>query len=272
MVTLDAIAFFCSTLFLLLPSAIKADFGDYVDPTFNCPAMTTCRQVCVATVADCPATMQCSGNETLCADGVCAPFCTGNEVSPCAFACAPVACAKVVDSLDNCTTLYGDLIDAEAACGAEETAVEVSLWTFKEGGFVFLYAWISAATVLVLSWCAYNQRIAPVEGSTQSLELSFSINADKNASKGYQTGYKMHPVGLFINLITMLTVLGIQGLLIYLTIQYYIQQELITGLTGSFEDEGQVLIAFQLTWRKSFLYYLVRLLRSVCDLSHSCFQ
>jgi hypothetical protein len=167
--------------------------------------------------------------------------------------------------------LYGDLIAAEEACGAEETAVEMSLWTFKEGGFVFLYAWISAATVLVLSWCAYNQRIAPVEGSTQSLELSFSSNADKNASKGYQTGYKMYPVGLCINFITMSTILGIQGLLIYLTIQYYIQQELITGLTGSFEDDVQVLHAFELTWRKSFLYF-ERLLRSVCDLSHSCFQ
>lgn len=251
MVHINAIAF-CSALLFLSPSAVKADFGDYVDPTFNCPAMTTCRQVCVADVTDCPAAMQCGENEMLCADGVCAPFCTGNEVTPCEFACAPVACPKVVDSLDNCTTLYSDLLAAEAACGAEETAVEVSLWDFNEGGFVFIYTWISVATVLVIGWCAFNQRLAPVEGSTQALELSFSNSADKNASKGYQTGYKLNPVGLFINLITIATILGIQGLLIYLTVQYYVQQELITGVELDFEDEVQVLIAFELTWRKLF--------------------
>lgn len=251
MVSIHALAF-CSTLLLLSPSAIKADFGDYVDPTFNCPAMTTCRQVCVAEVSDCPSTMQCSDNLTLCADGVCAPFCTGEEVSPCAFNCAPVACPKVIDNMDNCSALYGPLLSAEAACGEEETAVEIKLWSFTEAGFVFLYVWISVATVLVLGWCAFNQRYAPVEGSTQSLELSFSNSGDKNASKGYQTGYKMHPVGLFVNVITMSTLLGIQGLLIYLTVQYYIQQELFTGVPGIFQDEVQVLVAFEITWRKSF--------------------
>jgi hypothetical protein len=36
-------------------------FGDYVDPTFSCPAMVTCNIVCVANVTDCPADAQCPG-------------------------------------------------------------------------------------------------------------------------------------------------------------------------------------------------------------------
>ena len=46
-------------------------FGDYVDPTFQCPATTTCRVVCVAAAEDCPQDSQCpdDGNEyELCSD------------------------------------------------------------------------------------------------------------------------------------------------------------------------------------------------------------
>ncbi len=240
-----------AVLFLRSDSFVNGDFGDYVDPTFNCPATTTCKQVCVVSVNDCPPSMQCSDNETLCEDGTCGPFCTGNEVSPCEFKCAPIACQKVIDTLDNCNELYGDLVAAEATCGAEETATETALWGFNEAGFLFIYIWISMSTLLLLAWCAYNQRIAPVEGSTQSLELNFSISAEKNVSQGYQTGYKIHPIGMFVNVIIFVTLFGIQGLLAFLTIQYYIQQELIIGLNGIFEDEAQVLIAFILTWSKS---------------------
>lgn len=56
------------------------------------------------------------------------------------------------------------------------------------------------------------------------------------------------PIGTFINFITLVTLIGIQGLLAWLTIQYYIQVESITGLNGRFEDEVQVLIAFEITW------------------------
>jgi len=235
-------------------SVTKADYGDYVDPTFNCPAMTTCRQVCVATASDCPASMQCSGNETLCADGICAPFCTGNEVSPCEYKCAPFACPKVIDTTNNCTALYGDYYAAETACGEEETATETKLWGFNEPGFIFIYSWISGVTLLMLAWCAYNQRIAPVEGSTQSLELSFSTEGEKNLSRGYQTGYRFDLVGMFANIVTVATLVGIQVLLAFLTIQYYVQQELITGMNLVFEDEVQVLVAFELTWVIGFMW------------------
>jgi hypothetical protein len=243
--------FLISALLLLGSASVaEADFDDYVDPTFGCPATTTCSQVCVANVIDCPPEMLCGANETLCADGNCASTCSGNEESPCAFECAPVACQKVIDTYNECSEKYGSFIEAETACGEEEIAEATHLWDFTEPGFVFFYTWICAATFLLLAWCAFNQRMAPVEGSTQSLELSFTTSGAKNASKGYQTGYQLHPIGVFINFITVVTLLGIQGLLMWLTIQYYINQELIIGLNGVFDDEVQVLIAFEITWGK----------------------
>ena len=232
-------------------STIHGNFGDYADPTFECPAKTTCQQVCVANVTDCPTEMLCSNGEMLCADGTCAPFCTGNEISPCQFSCASVACNKVIDFFNLCQEKYDPLYKAEAACGAAEVAQAVHLWTFKEAGFLFFYIWICAATVLLVTWCAYNQRMAPVEGSTQSLELSFSTKADKTSSQGWQTGYQVHPIGAFVNFITVVTLLGIQVLLAWLTIQYYIQQGLITDLHGVFDDQVQVLIIFEITWGTS---------------------
>lgn len=38
-------------------------FGDYVDPTYSCPATTTCPVVCVAAVEDCPEDVVCPGDE-----------------------------------------------------------------------------------------------------------------------------------------------------------------------------------------------------------------
>jgi hypothetical protein len=32
---------------------VSADWGDYADLTFQCPALTTCQRVCVANVTDC---------------------------------------------------------------------------------------------------------------------------------------------------------------------------------------------------------------------------
>lgn len=36
-------------------------FGDYVDPSFSCPATTTCANVCVASINDCPEDALCPG-------------------------------------------------------------------------------------------------------------------------------------------------------------------------------------------------------------------
>jgi hypothetical protein len=136
---------------------VEADFGGYVDPTFNCPATTTCPQVCVATVDDCPLQMLCSGNLTLCADGSCQPGCDDADASsPCEFECAPVACAMVVDLYSNCQELYAPFYDAEASCGEEETLETTTLLQFNEPAYIVAYAWVGGISVLILLWCAFK--------------------------------------------------------------------------------------------------------------------
>jgi hypothetical protein len=241
-------------LWAALPSfllAVQADFGDYVDPTFNCPATTTCSQVCVDDVNSCPLEMLCVVGEQLCADGSCASACTGNEVSPCEFKCAPIACVKVIDTLDSCATKYGALYDFETQCGALENESETHRWDFTAPAFSFVYSWIILSTVFVLTWCTYNQRIAPVEGSTTSLDLDFSNAGDKITSIGYQTGYRATPVGNFIYFMTMSTLLGFQASLAFLSVDYYVQETRVAGGKGMIvEDEYQVLLFFEAVWCK----------------------
>lgn len=143
---------------LLLAYTVNADFGDYVDPSFNCPATTTCPQVCVANVTDCPSEMLCDNGETLCADGSCAAVaCDDSSLeSPCEFECAPVACRKTVALYDACFDLYGSLYDAETVCGEEETAATTNLFQFNEPGYTAVYTWVSCFTFLIIAWCAYK--------------------------------------------------------------------------------------------------------------------
>ena len=231
---------------------IKADFGDYADPSFNCPATTTCPQVCVANVSDCPIEMLCNGTETLCADGTCSENCDPNAATPCAYNCAPIACAKnVIDYFDRCEQVYKPYYDYEAQCGAAEVAAATTLLTFKEPAFLFFYCWISIVSVLVVAWCFYNQRFDPVSGSTQPLQVD-SVNAERqgDVTEGWQTGYKIHPVGLFIHFLTLVTLWGFQVLLAWLTVQYYIENGSITSpfFHQQFDDDQQCLKTFEITW------------------------
>lgn len=151
--------FSTSLLFWLttFTEVVKADFGDTVDPTFSCPALTTCAQVCVATIEDCPPEMACPNwNETLCADGSCATVCDDTLETVCEYECAPIACNRIDDSYDQCQEKYGPLYDAETICGEEESAYEMSLVEFNEPAYVFGYAWVSGVTFLILAWCAYK--------------------------------------------------------------------------------------------------------------------
>ena len=259
---------------------VQADWGDYADHSFQCPALTTCQRVCVANVTDCPPEMMCNGTMTLCDDGTCQPFCPEGLESPCPYNCAKVACAKIMDYYDNCTAQYGSLYDAEAECGAIETEETTTTFTFTEPPFIFCYAWLGGVTVCVMVWAAYNQRIAPVHPeSTLPLLVSAAderaqkqtqkdvdntgggeTNADGNAEEAfdsgnsYQTGYTTHPVGWFLAGCVVITLLGIQVLLGWLTVQYYVQQGAIAKLTKVFQDEVQVLLAFEIVWSTYCVY------------------
>ena len=253
-----------------LGSFVTADFGDTYDETFDCPAFTTCKQVCVPTIADCPTEMLCDvPGETLCPDGTCSddPTCLGHEETPCWYACAPVACRKVDNDHDTCLSKYQNLYDAEAACGEAEYVEETFLYTYTEPGFIFFYVWFGTIPLLIIAWCAYNQRFSPVPGSTQELHLDLVEESDESNGKpkpsqatsnriAWQTGYKRHPIGMVLHLFTILTILTIFALLMWLILQYYVQQEAIawSWTTMRFEDETQVLLCFILVWMYGIIF------------------
>ena len=227
-----------------LVAVVNADFGDFVDPTFECPALTTCARVCVSNLSECPSEMLCGGNDTPCADGSCAAVCDAGLETPCASECASVACNKVVDNLDACQTKYASYYDFEATCTVEESAI--ALYSWNEPTFVFLYCWISVVTALILAWCYFNQKLLPITDSTVPLE-------DDDIPKT-QTGYKNTVVGGIVYALTALTLLGFQILLATTTILYYVQQEAITRWKPIFQDEQQVLMAFEITWMVGFFW------------------
>jgi hypothetical protein len=292
---------------------VRADWGDYADHSFQCPALTTCQRVCVANVTDCPPEMTCNGTATLCPDGSCstAGLCGEDTgTSPCEHACAPVACAKVIDYYDTCLSKYGTYYDNETACAEEEQAATTNLYTFTEPQFVGLYCYFSAVTAAVVLWCAFNQRFFPrlpqstkplqvsapqqqeqeeggkkVAGKSQKILLEHDSlalptlsahggessdtvrlssggragDADprfndeeqkeiESPSASFQTGYRLHPLGLLLWVAVLVTIVGIQALLAYLTIMYYVQQDAITRIPKAFEDEVQVLLAFEYLW------------------------
>jgi hypothetical protein len=256
----DSVLATVAMIMMMSARPVAADFGDYVDLSFNCPAFITCKAVCVANATDCPPEMRCEGlTEQLCLDGTCAESCEGIEEGPCAFDCAPVACAKVVnDFYDSCFERFGAFYDNETACGEAEVD-DSKLLTYTEHAFIFYYVWYSVCPLVLFIWCAYNQRISPVSGSCQKLDLEVDGSSERkkdNARIAWQTGYKTHPIGFFVSILTYLTIFAVYSMLCWLIIQYYIQQEAITWsfVSGKFESEYQVLLCFITLWFVGFFW------------------
>jgi hypothetical protein len=154
----------------------------------------------------------------------------------------PVTCAKVVDLFDACLERFQDFYDSYAAC-LEAEVEEISLLSFTGPYFLVCYLFISITTALTIAWGLFNEKLFPVKDSTLSLQGSGSKEATWT-----QTGYKEHIVGSFIYWMVMITMVGIQFLLLTLTIFYYMQQEAVTKWAPVFKDEVQVLKAFIITW------------------------
>ena len=134
-------------------SVCMAGFGDYVDPTFNCPASTTCPVVCVSSYADCPEQMRCPDGQQLCPDGSCDEFCSPNLISPCEHDCALVACAKIIATFDSCMTdfapWYGSGCSDDSKPGDESDGYDPS-WT--DPGFMLVYLWVVANSLGIFAW------------------------------------------------------------------------------------------------------------------------
>ena len=158
---------------------VSAGFGDYADLSFECPAKTTCDQVCVAKKEDCPIEMQCNEPEMLCKDGSCAIFCEHDNIeyedllvdedtgvavgaNPCELnGCAPVACAKIVTTLDECLTKYASYYEYAKTCNSNSTDVidedaEEASFGWSHPAYFAVYIWLGTVSAGIILWCWYK--------------------------------------------------------------------------------------------------------------------
>jgi hypothetical protein len=198
-------------------------FGDYADHSFTCPLTTTCPNVCVAKASDCPSDATCaSASDTpnhefdLCADGTCADLtlgeaCAADLETPCGCSTLSVACAKQVDLWDSCHDKFQEHYDVNMQC-LEKEAVVLSPPEMTGVPILFSLSML-VITLLMFLWCAYNQRLSPVPGSSSELE-------NEHGEKWTQTGYKSTIAGKALYALVILGHVAVQG-------------ELITMLTAS---------------------------------------
>lgn len=203
-------------------------FGDYTDPTFDCPATTTCPVVCVNAVDNCPADATCAQANPdaadhefeLCNDGTCADVtlgeaCDAELESPCTCGGLEVTCPKQIDLYDQCFERFQTYYDENTEC-VENEQENLPQVDFRVAALAFFGSLISVTGAMFL-WCAYNQRFAPVQGSTSRLQC---VSKGSEGQVWTQTGYQYTLVGFILHGLVILVHLGIQGLLLFLTIEY----------------------------------------------------
>jgi hypothetical protein len=231
--------------------------GDYAEIPDECPATTTCPVVCVADLSECPTA--CEDGLTLCLTGNCLLDCTEHNAhieaekynNPCKCESLSVACPKVVDLYDNCFVRFESYYNGSSACVEAQEESEPKL-SFFCPYFLAFYIELVSVTVMVVLWCLFNQKLAPVTASTRPMQ------AANNITKGdwTQTGYRTNFVGTVIYLLVNFTFWLFQFLLLITTLFYYMQQEAITRWAPVFENEIQVLMAFEIVWMVGFAWCL----------------
>lgn len=256
--------------FLLYPKSTRKleaaqrmlEFGDYAAYPDSCPFLTSCPAICVANETGCPTS--CDPGLELCETGLCLEDCSAetNVVeNPCYCEDRrPFACAKVIDEYETCFERFQEFYDANEECLEVQ---EDSTPMVDENGPYYMACYIILGVVsgLVVLWCFFNTH-SPVKDCTASL-----ASPDKTGEAWTLTGYRYHPIGIFIYASVIFTLLGFQFLLFLLTIFYYMQQEAITRWQPVFYDEVQVLKAFQIVWMVGIVWaFAFRYPSSIRDL------
>jgi len=253
------LAFLCSrytTVFGAESVATVLYEAGYTDLSGNCPAITTCPMVCAQNLTSCPLEMQACGNGlTLCDDGSCAETCDEELYNPCEYECAPVACAMVVNYYDYCLEAYNSSYAYVDECVEEEIEETTTLLTFKEWPFLLCYYWVAIATLYLLTWCFFNQRILKIENSTKS--IPFLNDNEEETLFMTQIAYKSNAFGSVGAFLVILTQWAIHGVILIVILLYYQQQEqVLMNFNTVFEDEEQCLEAYILAWTVGIVWSL----------------
>jgi hypothetical protein len=258
---------------------ICVSLGDYYEIPETCPFMTTCPVVCVASVKDCPTS--CHDNEagwnlttatSLCVSGSCETDCGHyNEETdnPCTCPLYPIACPTVVDFYDECFAMFQPYYDNNT-CSEEESESPPSV---SYTGFYYrlCYSWISAITLLVIGWCFFNEKLCRNTDQTSLPMRTAGSNQKPRSGKEkhdawIQVGYRRTVIGTLLCALVLLTVVGIQLLLLLLCILYNVQNGSITRWSPAFESMSQVEKTFILTWMVGFPWTLsLKYVRSGLD-------
>jgi hypothetical protein len=232
----------------------------------------------VANVSLCPRELTCSGNTTLCESG---RSCVKDladcpkEANPCAAnPCGnKLACLRTNLILEECKQRYDSFYHSSWECGLDDPRLDYKGGSEHSGktigwttpAHIFFYTWICAVTVILLAWCAYNQRFFP-EGQTVPLH-DFTMGGKRRRSSysslegssepvlWTQTGYRKHTVGTIIYILVMTTLVGFHALLATLVSFYYAQQREY-GPVYPYKNDVEVLYAFELAWLISFVWTL----------------
>jgi hypothetical protein len=205
----------------------------------------------VADAADCPTS--CEEGLEWCEWGGCEPDCAAFAEeyvleNPCTCEGLTIACPKVIDAFPNCQDRFEAYYNATVAC-YEAVEEEIPLLSFTGPYFLACYITLGAVTVLVFLWGWFNQVLFPVEDSTVEF-----VPGEKSCTWTL-TGYRKHWIGTIIYGLTMFVLWGFQILLFLLTLFYYMQQDTkITAWGKPFQDEVQVLKAFQIVWMVGFFW------------------
>lgn len=156
--------------------------------------------------------------------------CDAEAESACECEALPVMCAKQVDLYTDCSTRFQEYYDSNAEC-LEAQGESIPQVSFTGPWFIACYLIISGVTLLMLGWCAWNQRLAPVDGSTVPLEPLANLSdsavganaksvSSKNNEGWTQTAYKSNFIGISIYSLVIIVAVLIQVLLLFLTVEY----------------------------------------------------
>ena len=192
--------------------------------------------------------------------------------SPCSCAGLTFTCPKQVDLFDSCHDRFHEYFVANSECleAESESLYELEFLPVRSK---LLYVPIIVITSLMLIWCAYNQKVKPVERSCDILE-----SHEGEADEGWtQTGYKKNPLGLALYVLVLLLHLEFQAMLLFFSIEYceyqlmvcticqlphyssmyhiFVQSDIqaVNEVEGG-RNEASILVGFILTWMVGFFW------------------